>query len=240
MQRMSNLNNPLSVMDIITTSWNLTKGVKGIIWIGVIILIAIMIGFHIVEAMLDSFPILPFAINTIGQIISLLLQMGLFVIGINRATERPVHYQMLFFPFRLNLAYKLILLFLIQMIIFFVILSLFILLIPFLVGSVGLSLISILIGLALNLYFVIKMWLSLAYVLDQHENPLSAIKHSFQVTQGKFWRLTGLFFLSACILFVSIIPLGLGLIWTIPWLFVLYGVIYTRLDPNLTQSKMPL
>ena len=81
-------------------------------------------------------------------------------------------------------------------------------------------------------YVTISMSLAAAFVLEKESSPWRAIAASFQATRWNFWRLLALYILQSFIILLGIIPFFIGLIWAIPFSFILYGMIYQRLSIN--------
>lgn len=229
----------LSITDNISQAWSKINGVKGSIWAGIFFMLLITIAFLFIEHLVGlTFPILSSVIYVISRVVQFLLQMGLFLIGIKWALGLPVSYQMIFHTFEWRFAAKIIGAYFIV----------FILLLPFAIlaslplwgeGFLILLLFSILalIGVIGFIYLLVRLSMTQAFVLDQKINPWKATKLSYQVTRSNFWALIGIFILEILIILVSTIPLGLGLIWTLPFAFVLYGVVYRNLRINSHQGS---
>lgn len=247
----------IPIKNTIAAAWKITNGVKGSIWAALGIIFLIGCGLQIFQMLLFILPpIMAISITVVAQIIFLLIQTGLFYLGIHRAFDLPVSYTSIFRTLNVELAWKVIVLYLLQILI---------LLLPFLIEwvtfyyTIGAKIepsidqadpllntashiVFTLSGIVFFMvyilskivmfYLVIKMMLSVAYVLDKKMTPWAAIKSSFIATKHNVWRLIAVMILQICIVLISIIPLGIGLIWTAPFSIVLYGLIYKRL---LTQ-----
>jgi uncharacterized membrane protein len=171
----------------------------------------------------------------IGAILQLFLAWGIMYIGIERAANLHVNYAMVRSVFDLRLFGKMIALYVLE---FLVILPTMILLVPsiLLQKYAGTSLAAHLIAVTLAivwdavvLYLVLRMSVSKAIVIAERSNPISAIKTSFKATEGNVWRIFGFIFLNLLIVGLSIIPFGIGLIWSIPLLLISYGLMYRKL-----------
>jgi len=226
----------LPVWETITGSWEKTSGVKGSFWAGLAILFGVMFVVGFMQSLTEQIAILSFLFAITGNIFGYFCQLGLVYMGINRAKEKPVDYTMMFYPFNLKIALMLIGLYVLQVLIF---------LIPVALGAAGGfllgsgSIIGMIAGVLLCIAAVIsiliigvRLSLSMAFVLDAGASPVAALKSSFHATQGNFWNLVGIFLLQIIIIAVSVIPLGIGLIWTLPFGFICYGLIYQRLRSN--------
>lgn len=223
----------LPVWETITTAWDKTMGVKGSFWASLGVLFAIMFGFGVIQGLTESNVVIAVIVSLISNVIGYLIQLGLIYMGIRRAKDQPIDFKMMFFAFDLNVAMKVVGLYILQVLIF---------IIPILVIMLGSFLISsgkiapmilgsiLCIASAIGALVVgVRISLSMAFVLDTGLAPVAAIKASFAATDQNFWNLLGLFLLEFIIIVASIIPLGIGLIWTLPFCFICYGLIYQRL-----------
>jgi hypothetical protein len=91
-------------------------------------------------------------------------------------------------------------------------------------------------SIILTIYLLFRMYLVHAFILAKKVNPWVAIKLSFKATKSNVCRLIGLSILNGLILLVSAIPLGIGLIWTLPYFFINFGEIYK----SLVESRSDL
>lgn len=83
------------------------------------------------------------------------------------------------------------------------------------------------------IYLYCRLLISTGIVLDKKTNPWEAIKQSFRATRANVLRLVGISLILLIIFFISILPLGIGLIWSLPLLYIAYGMIYHRLFINI-------
>ena len=90
----------------------------------------------------------------------------------------------------------------------------------------------ILIGIGLlllvlpGIYLIVGYGLTLPLILDRKMSAWEAMETSRKAIHKVWWKVAGAFFLMSCIYMVSTIPLGIGLIWTVPMFAVLIGVVY--------------
>lgn len=87
----------------------------------------------------------------------------------------------------------------------------------------------IIVGFILTIFLSMRLYVAKLVAIDEKTGPYTAIQKSFAATKSHVWQLVGLTILNMLILLVSIIPLGIGLIWSMPYLFVNYGIVYTTL-----------
>ena len=188
-------------------------------------------------------PPLSLPLQIIVNILGFFLQLGVIYLGLLRGSDLPMNYRFMFRSFQTNIALRLIGIYIIQFLIFF---ALSILLLPTIILSgvisgiavnsstiaVILAAILFALGVLLIIFFMIRLFFSYAFVLDKGTNSWEAIKLSFKITRGNFWRLLAITFLQLCIMFASGLII-IGLIWTIPLSIIIYGVAYKRMQANL-------
>jgi len=87
-----------------------------------------------------------------------------------------------------------------------------------------------------GIYLTIGYSLTLPLILDKGLGPWAAMEASRRVIHQKWWQVFGLYVVMYVIYFVSCIPLGLGMIWTIPMFFSLTGVLYHVLTPAFSEE----
>lgn len=239
---MAGLTYLIPVGETISTAWNKVKGTKGSIWAAIFLLILITIGLRLVQLFIVSLiPGLEWITNAIIQLIDFLMQIGLLYIGISRALDLPFSFRMMFRPFEFYMALKIIGTYLLQVLI--MIPFAIILMVAFFVQAMTMdfsTLLAILIGfvgIIGIIYITLRMYLAMAFVLDRGVMPWPAIKLSFLATRSNFWRLVAIIILELLIILVSLIPLGIGLIWTAPFVYILYGVVYRNLSFNLSNQS---
>lgn len=63
----------------------------------------------------------------------------------------------------------------------------------------------------------------------EHEDPLESLKRSWNMTRGHFWKLFGFLIVSGLLIAVSAIPLGLGLLFSLPVVSIAYAYLYRKL-----------
>lgn len=241
---MTELTYSIPVWETIGKAWDKIKGTKGSVWGAIGLIILIMLGLIICGSIIQGiFPFLKSLVGLILQLVNFLFEMGLLYIGIKRAFDLPISYRLVFRSFETPVALRVIGLYILQILIFIPFTLLFF--IPLIVQSVFdypfssapivlLYLVCYVIGIIGVIYFVIRLLVAMAFVLDKLSNPWEAIVKSFEATRGNFWNLLFLTIIEILILMISAIPLGIGLIWTLPFALILYGIIYKELSVNVT------
>jgi hypothetical protein len=83
-----------------------------------------------------------------------------------------------------------------------------------------------------GIYLLVGYSLALPLILDRNYGVWEAMEGSRKAIHKKWWKVFGLYLIMYLIFLVSLIPLGLGMIWTVPMFFVLAGVLYRMLLPD--------
>jgi hypothetical protein len=237
----------LPVWDSIESAWKKTYGCKSSFWGALTLLFLISIAFGITEGILEALhqnKTLIAVINVCSYIINYLMTLGLMFMGIKRANGLPVTYDMIFAAFSPSLLGRIIALYFLQVlaVIAFAVLCflpptmlLYTMSMVFHAKSVGMMILTIAlytIAIIGMISLLMRLILAVAFLLDQNSGPWTALKQSFSATRGNVSRIIAVVFLEFCIILLSMIPLLIGTIWTIPFSYVLYGEIYKTLTLN--------
>jgi len=238
-------NNTFNIGDVITTSWHKVKGAKGIIWTGFFCLIVLhgfgALGSH--EYFAKAFgSVAPFwpLMKAVLVIVTLMIEWSLMNIGVMRAYDNPLQFKMLWHGFSLKIFIKMIGLYLLMILIFLPVGLVFALphLLQYLPLHLDVSQLKIAkaviygLGIILIIHLAFRMYIARLFVISQNKNPIYALKASFNYTKSNILKLIGLTIINILIVVVSAIPLGIGLIWTIPYLFISYGVVFAVLTKD--------
>ena len=81
-----------------------------------------------------------------------------------------------------------------------------------------------------GIYLAIKLQFWAYLVIDKNMNPFDALKKSWDMTRGKFWKLFGLIIVLCAINLLGVLVLLVGLFITIPLTFVAMASIYRQLS----------
>ncbi len=202
-----------TVGEVLKEAWQKTKGAKGAIWCGLIIMYAILFALGFGAALgwqgmgLDQDPTVAMGINAGLQLVttwlSVIFTAGIMLIGVRRALEQRVSWKMVFAGFSKGLSITVALI---------------------------LQTILVLIGFCLlilpGIYLSVGYALTLPLILEKGLGPWQALEASRKAIHQKWWTVFGIYLVMGLIYLVSAIPLGLGLIWTVPMFFVTLGVLY--------------
>ena len=212
-----------TVGELLKEAWQKTKGAKGSIWGGAMVMYLILLGiilggvFGLMQIYGEMDPAMAMGVDGGLQVIttlqvitawfSMLFAGGLMLVGVRRALEQRVSWKQVFAGFS---ARKII---------------------PMSIAGF-LQFVLILIGFALlvlpGIYLLVGYTLTLPLILDKGLGPWEALETSRKAIHKKWWTVFGLYIVMFLLYAVSAIPVGLGLIWTVPMFFVMVGVLYSR------------
>ncbi len=231
---MTEITYSLPVIETVKSAWAKVSGAKGSIWA--------IFGLFFLAILVTEFLgklFAPGLFSFIGTIIQLLAGAGLVYLGVRRAQDIPINFNMAKDVITLRIFLFIVGLLIIETLIYIPagILSgigfYFYSLHPQAEPSIFMFLIIDLLYLAsfiLFIYLTIRMWLGYAFIVDKKLNPWEAIQLSFKMTSGNVWNIIGLFAIKIGVLFLCSLTLGIGFIWGLPWVLITYGEAYKRLS----------
>ena len=229
----------LPIGDTIKAAWDKVKGSKGSIWAALLITLIIIFGLGFFDGIMTVVaPKVEPAVAIIVQVLGFLLQMGVLYLGIRRAQDLPITYRNMFRTFEGRITLRVIVLYILQILILLIPIALMMFgIIVFDMEGVKSTMLIIagvvgIIGFVATVFITVRIMLSMGFVLDKGTNAWAAITQSFAATAGNFWRLVGIVIIQTLIILVSIIPVGIGLIWSLPFVYILYGTVYKNLTLN--------
>lgn len=207
-----------SVGETISEAWSLTKGAKGPIWLG---LFFYAIVFGVVAVILNLIGLDPAAMQngspgTIAGIaflrtiilwlVALPMGIGLFMLGLRRAVNAPLNGTQVFAYFGDTIK------FLITAILVYI-----------------LTLIGLILLVIPGIYLMFAYYLSLPLAADKKLSPWAAMETSRKAISKRWFSIAGFFILLGLINLVAAIPLGIGLIWTLPMSAIAVGILYRNM-----------
>jgi predicted Zn finger-like uncharacterized protein len=207
----------------LTETWKYTRGAKGTIWAAVgmmyLLMLILGIGLGFLQALIALDPLTPGEIwlergvQALISAVSTIFTAGLMYLGVRRAAARSISWKMVFagFPLAVNL----------------------------LIASI-LMLVLVFCGFVLlilpGIYLTVGYTMALPLMLDRGLAPWEAMEASRRAIHKVWWKVFGTFLVMGFIYLVSVIPLGIGLIWTVPMFVVLVGVIYRYLFGSRAEN----
>lgn len=227
---MSDTTYNLPVLDTVSAAWAKVHGAKGTIWA----VVGLFFIAQVVLAMLSNIPGLMMISNLVSWIVQIMAGGSLVYVGIRRAQDAMIQFGMIKDVLVTRTILCLIGVAILEAII--------------LIPSIILSFLGIVVNMPSNphampalagvfyilafIYAVIvlvRMWLANGFIVDKKSGPWTAIKLSFKATKGNFWNLVGLIIIKLFIALLCGITLGIGFIWGLPLLMIIFGEMYKRL-----------
>ncbi len=216
-----------NIGDLISEAWQRTKGTKGIIIGGFIVFYVVLLAASFVLGGIfgvigltggeDFSAISIVAELVIGVFASALaypFMAGLNMVGIRRAADQPIAFNEIFSHFGRT--------------------------VPLLITAV---IMMALIYLGMILLLIPGIYLSMAYVLaiplvvERGLSPWQALEASRKAITQHWFKVFGLFLLLGLISMLSAIPLGIGLVWTIPLMIISMGILYRTIFGVLPAAQ---
>ncbi len=212
-----------SIGELLSEAWQKTSGVKGILWGGfaaiavvsaAIQLVIQLVGVGIIGvSALGGGASMVFGIIAVA-LLSVFLSVvviypflaGSNMIGIRQAAGQPVEFSEMFKHFGRTLP-----LFGLGLLIF-------------ILSSIGYLLLFI-----PGLYISVASILAIPLVVERKLSAWNALLVSCKAINKHWFKVFFLLLSMSLILFVSALPLGIGLIWTLPMFIVMIGVLYNRI-----------
>lgn len=214
-----------AIGELLGEAWQRVKGTKGIIIGGFLVFYAVMFVVSLVlGGMLGIFAAVnesPTAVMVgelvIGVLASALaypFMAGINMIGIRRAADQPISFNEIFSHFGRTL--PLVITAVVMMLLIY--LGMFLLIIP-------------------GLYLAIAYMLAIPLVVERGLSPWQALEASRKAISQHWFKTFGLFLLLGLITLVSAIPLGIGLVWSIPLFVIAMGVLYRTIFGVLPPAQ---
>lgn len=191
---------------VMNEAWGLTRGMKASFWGAAIIIYAIFFVLALVAASLaGKSAITQFLPSLVLGILGPVLFIGLVMIGVRRAAGLPVSFATAFSCF--DRAGTVLLASLLTTLLTYV--GFVLILIP-------------------GIYLAIAYCMTLPLIADRRLQPWPAIETSRKAVSKRWFQFFLLMLVVGLVIFVSAIPLGIGVIWTAPWAINVVGVVYRR------------
>ena len=203
-----------TISDLLSEAWQRVKGTKGIIIGGFVVFYAVLLvasfligGFFGILGVVSDSPMLSVVVEMVVGIFASALaypfMAGINMIGIRRAADQPISFNDIFSHFGRTV--PLVITAIISMLLIY--LGMILLIIP-------------------GLYLAIAYMLAIPLVVERGLSPWQALETSRKAISQHWFKVFGLFLLLGLITGISAIPLGIGLVWTIPLFTVTIGILY--------------
>lgn len=214
-------NYDFAIGEVLSEAWEKTNGSKGTIWLSFLFYFLIAIAFAVIRLILTgSIEATTSATSAILQIIESIAIIpffaGLYLIGAKLAARVPTSANEVFAYYEKILP---------------------------IVGTAFLSFILIFIGFILlilpGIYLSVAFAFAIPLAADKNLSPWQALETSRKAVSHHWFKFFGLGLVVIVIYILSAIPLGIGLIWSLPLLFLVYGVLYLRVFGLGTPTSIP-
>jgi hypothetical protein len=202
------LNPDWDIGDVFKEAWELTQGSKLAFWGAFFIYIAIAIAINIPFDLLgkDDSPVIGAIAQIVSGLVTYPLGVGLSMMGIKRGVGLPVNAFMVFDYYPKTIPIFLLYLLMILMIG----LGIFLLIIP-------------------GIYLAIAYSMAAPLMVEKNMRLWEALEASRKAIHKCWFGVFGLYIVIVLVLLVSMIPLGIGLIWTAPFISIVMGIVYRSL-----------
>jgi len=207
----------LSIGSVLSEAWEKTSGVKWpfqlaflyyfLVFIGIVIVLSIVTGTLMAISQDPSMGVFIQVVLQIGiNLIGLPMIMGVVIMGIKRSVDVPISAGSVF-----NYFSKMLPLFATMILIYIMVLiGLFLLVIP-------------------GIYLMFAYYMAMPLVVEKGMSPWQAMEVSRKAITHRWFSVFFLLMIMGIILTISMIPLGIGLIWTLPMMMIAYGIMYRNM-----------
>lgn len=235
------------IQSLLVASWKQIPGLKGTFWLGVITLLGLLLVRKGVEQVLSGIPLLPLLVSlSLNFLLFYPIVAGLWLIAIRHINRQPIEYRMIF---ECLTWLKIRELFLQQIWLFLLYFSLVVICVAVAILSGALRStyeLSMNISLAIT---VIAALCALIYIFFSYymTTPLIAVKglsawNALTVSRlavNRHWF--KIFFTNIIVLLIgllmTLVTLGIGLIWFIPWAAIVNSNLYVLMFGPLSSGS---
>ncbi len=191
---------------VMSEAWELTRGMKASFWGAAIIVYAVLFVLGLIAtSVAGQSAVMRFIPSILLGILGPVLFIGLIMMGVRRAAGLPVSFATAFSCF--DRAVTVLLASLLSTLLTYI--GLVLIILP-------------------GIYLAIAYSMTMPLIADRHLSPWQAIETSRKAVTKHWFQYFGLLFVVGLLVFVSAIPLGIGVIWTAPWAINVIGVVYRR------------
>jgi len=206
-----------SIGSVLSEAWEKTSGSKWafqlgffyyfLVVIGVVIGLGIIVGSIVTASEeMSAVIFMEIAIQLGVNLIAMPMIMGTVMMGVKRSVDAPISGGMVF-----NYFSKMLPLFVTMILIYLMVF------------------IGFMLFMLPGIYLMIAYYMAMPLVVEKGMSPWQAMETSRKTITHRWFSVFGLFILMVTILTISMIPLGLGLIWTLPLAMIAYGIMYRNM-----------
>jgi len=203
---------------VLSEAWEKTSGAKWPVLLSFILYMLVMVGVMFAMTMVTmgimaasqdpsgGAVVVQLLMQVVINLIAMPLVVGILLLGVKRAVDAPMKAGSIFsyYSKALSLFLTLILVYLMVM------LGLLLLVLP-------------------GIYLMISYYMAMPLVVEKGMSPWQAMETSRKAITHRWFSVFGLGIAMMLIMVVSMIPLGIGLIWTIPMMVIAFGVLYRNM-----------
>ena len=208
-----------SIGATLSEAWNKTSGAKGtMILAGILYIVAIMVVSFILQfVMLKLIPLdnnpsqamifgSIFVQQIVLNLVVLPIVMGMFILGLRRSVDAPISAFSVFdyFGKTFSLLLTMVLMYIM------VVIGLLLLVVP-------------------GIYLMVAYFMAMPLVVEKGLSPWQALEASRKAVSKRWFGFLGFYIVMMLIMLVSMIPLGIGLIWTMPMFLIAWGILYRNM-----------
>ncbi|MBS7661857.1 hypothetical protein I0D00_07825 [Pseudomonas lalucatii] len=211
--------------ELLGEAWQRVKGTKGIIVGGFLVFYVVMLAASLVLG--GVFGILGMVsegsvaaiigdllIGVLASALAYPFMAGINMVGIRRAADQPISFNEIFSHFGRTL--------------------------PLMLTAVSMTLLiyaGMLLLILPGLYLGVAYMLAVPLVVERGLSPWQALEASRKAIGQHWFKVFGLFLLLGLITLVSMLPLGIGLVWSIPLFVIAMGVLYRTIFGVLPPAQ---
>ena len=238
----------IKLKPVLSEAWAKVKGTKKYFFMVLLALMMVQLVLFILQFLGNDYLPKTFWVNLVLNMAFVLLSSpfmaGFMMLGVQSACAKPLGYRSGFSWFNLKMLLKLFALQLMVLFSVWAVLYIAFILITGLISlvthldAVAVNIIAAILGtIFLLIFFSLQVLFSFAFIalIDQRLSPWQAYKCSILMA----WPHLGLLIMAdvVCLLFdfVGVIPFGVGLLWTIPFSFIVTGIFYREISKSLTK-----
>ena len=196
-----------TIGELMAEAWQLKNGFKSTYWGALLLYTAIaMVISGVFEFIGNDSNIVKIISQLVSGLVAYPLWAGLMMIAIKHSVGAPTDVSMIFDYYPKT--------------------------IPIFLNYV-LMMVLVLVGLSLlvlpGIYLMFAYTLAMPLIVDKNMGPWEALETSRKAITPCWFRTFGLCIASTIILMVSALPIGIGLIWTVPFLALTMAILYRNL-----------
>jgi len=203
--------------EILSEAWDKTSGAKGTFLLAFLFYIIVMaiisvpmeyIKLNLVKSAAE--PSLIIIVTIVGQFIANLVLLpifaGVFILGVRRSVNAPIEAVSIFKYYNktISLFFTMLLMYVM------ILLGLILLIIP-------------------GIYLMVAYFMAMPLVVEKGLSPWQALEVSRKTITHRWFAIFFFSIVVSLIMAVSMLPLGIGLIWTAPLMMIAYGILYRNM-----------